>query len=343
MTTSQSPRVGIRDVALAAGVSIATVSNVYNRRGKISETTRRKVMAVGDRLGYRPNQTGQALRSGRTNVLAVVASFRDPAVAEASFMPCFRSIVAGAAAGAAEAGYAITIGRATADGRVDTRLSHDGIIIVDPMPSDPIVERELALGTPVVAVGGYGSRPGAKLSSVRLDVRGGLPKVLDDWAQFAGGGENRPTMFLGPRLDHFTNDAVAAFQGWCAEHGISAQGGALEPGEALLDAAVRLLSAKVRPTAVQCMNESYSAAVLHAAAQLGVAVPEELRVATIGNPNGLGAQVGVDYLATDPVENGALAATLMVELLQGEAAESMSLPLPLIPRRQGDVADMLAS
>ena len=48
-------RVTIKDIAEMAGVSTATVSMVINAKdGKISETTRERVMKVVNELGYRP-------------------------------------------------------------------------------------------------------------------------------------------------------------------------------------------------------------------------------------------------------------------------------------------------
>ncbi|WP_282847268.1 LacI family DNA-binding transcriptional regulator [Microbacterium oxydans] len=327
MPESPSHRVRIRDVALAAGVSAATVSHVYNERGRVSEATRLRVKAVGDRLGYEPNQTGKALRMGRTNVIAVVASFRDPGITEASFMPCFRNILAGAAVEAGARGLAVTTGRAGADGRVATTLAYDGIVVVDPMPSDPVVERALSLGRPVVAVGGYDDRPGARVQSIRLGIRAALPAYLDGIAR--EGDEVRPSIFVGPRLDHFTNDAIAGFQRWCASQQIVPQGGALEPGESLDDAARRMLAGRVPPTVVHCMNESFSAAMVRAAERAGIDVPNRLRVTTVGDPDGLSAQRGVDYFATDPFRNGALAVRALAELIGGETARELVLDLPV--------------
>lgn len=319
-------RVRIRDVALAAGVSVATVSHVYNQRGRVSDSTRVRVKAIGERLGYQPNQTGQALRRGRANVLAIVPSFRDPRITEASFMPCFRAMVAGAASGAGEKGFAVTVARAEADGQVATTLSYDGLIVVDTMPSDPIVEREARVGRPVVAIGGYDERPDARVHAMRLGIRDALPAYLDTMR--TGGGALRPSMFVGPRWDHFANDAIASFQRWCAQHGVSPQGGALEAAETLDDAAMRIVSGKKPPTVVHCLNEAFSAAILRAAERRGLDVPSQLRVTTVGDPGGLSAQRGVDYFATDPFENGALAARTLASMVAGGDAPAVQLDLP---------------
>ena len=50
-----SQPVTIRDVAELAGVSTATVSNVINSTGKVSEPTREKVRAAIQRMKWTPN------------------------------------------------------------------------------------------------------------------------------------------------------------------------------------------------------------------------------------------------------------------------------------------------
>lgn len=45
-------KVTIRDIAREAGVSPATVSNVFNGKNKISEKTRELVLAIAQRRGY---------------------------------------------------------------------------------------------------------------------------------------------------------------------------------------------------------------------------------------------------------------------------------------------------
>ena len=51
----KSQRVTIRDLADLAGVSTATVSNVMNSTGKVSEPTKAKVRAAIQRMKWTPN------------------------------------------------------------------------------------------------------------------------------------------------------------------------------------------------------------------------------------------------------------------------------------------------
>jgi DNA-binding LacI/PurR family transcriptional regulator len=61
----------LKDVALLAGVSVKTVSNVVNDYPYVRPVTRAKVQQAIAELGYRPNMTARNLRSGRSGVIAL--------------------------------------------------------------------------------------------------------------------------------------------------------------------------------------------------------------------------------------------------------------------------------
>lgn len=66
--------VTLRDVALAAGVSINTVSRALNGKPDVSEQTRERVLAVAERLGYKPNRLAQGLRGKKVGTIGVVVA-----------------------------------------------------------------------------------------------------------------------------------------------------------------------------------------------------------------------------------------------------------------------------
>lgn len=73
-TPAAGARIGVRDVARAAGVSAQTVSRVINEHPHIRPETRARVLAAMARLDYRVNNAARALGTRTTRTLGVIAS-----------------------------------------------------------------------------------------------------------------------------------------------------------------------------------------------------------------------------------------------------------------------------
>src|SRR5438128_4043499 len=83
------PRATIREVASAAGVSIATVSRVLNGRPDVAPATREAVLRAVRDQRFSTNRSARALSGGRTGLVGVTLP-----VVEAAY---FSQILAGAA------------------------------------------------------------------------------------------------------------------------------------------------------------------------------------------------------------------------------------------------------
>src|SRR5258708_38505508 len=64
----------IRDVAKAAGVSTATVSNVLNKTGKVGRRTHSLVLSAVKRLGYFPDGHARPLASRESRTMGILVS-----------------------------------------------------------------------------------------------------------------------------------------------------------------------------------------------------------------------------------------------------------------------------
>lgn len=71
----------IKDVARVAGVSVATVSRVFNNRGYLSDEVRAKVSAAMKQLDYQPNDLARSLHCQRSNIFGLIV----PAVSHPFF------------------------------------------------------------------------------------------------------------------------------------------------------------------------------------------------------------------------------------------------------------------
>ena len=72
MPNAEDARPGVKQVAKVAGVSIATVSNVLNGRGRVSAETIDRVRAAMAELGYVRNEAARQLRAGQSRHVGIV-------------------------------------------------------------------------------------------------------------------------------------------------------------------------------------------------------------------------------------------------------------------------------
>ncbi len=63
---------GIKDIAKLTGLSVATVSRVFNESPLVSKKTKQKVLKAAEELDYQPNMTAAALRSGKSKIIGVI-------------------------------------------------------------------------------------------------------------------------------------------------------------------------------------------------------------------------------------------------------------------------------
>src|SRR5690606_31269009 len=128
--TGPHMKVTIRDVAREAGVSVATVSRVFNRSGPVREPTRQRILEVADRLRYVPDSAARSLITRRTGTLGVLL----PELYGEFFSEVIRGID-----GAAQArGYHVLLSSSHANrGEIVTALRAmrgrvDGLVVMSP-------------------------------------------------------------------------------------------------------------------------------------------------------------------------------------------------------------------
>ncbi len=94
----------IDDVARESGVSVSTVSRILNNKPDVSETTRRRVQAVIEKLGYVPNLQAQGLAAGRSRMISLLFPME-----HAQFTQLELDFFVGAAAAAGKRGYFLNL------------------------------------------------------------------------------------------------------------------------------------------------------------------------------------------------------------------------------------------
>ncbi|UBU49965.1 LacI family DNA-binding transcriptional regulator [Cobetia amphilecti] len=75
---SSSKRVTITEVAKEANVSIAAVSRAMNPEGSSSPEMRSRILAVAERMGYKPNRLARGIKSQSSLIGILVTNFENP-------------------------------------------------------------------------------------------------------------------------------------------------------------------------------------------------------------------------------------------------------------------------
>ena len=144
----------IVDVARAAGVSPATVSNALTENRHVDAETRERVKAAARRLGYTPDLRAQRLRTGQANTIAILSSMPFAVAAGPSRLGFLMEVAAVAASVALENGLALVLVPPSEFTRVPIEsLDINGAIVIEPLQDEPEVARLRARGLTVVAIG----------------------------------------------------------------------------------------------------------------------------------------------------------------------------------------------
>lgn len=207
--------VTIVDIAQALGVSKTTVSSALHGSGRVSETTRAKVRAMAEAMGYVSNRAAQRLRGGQHHTvgLQIPSDVRDFAF--------YMEFAFGAAAVAADHEKDILLLYGPASERRHA-LAVDGLLTIDPTPDTFPVDVAEKHDFPIVTVGHYeGPGAAAVAGTVSADHNNLVKQVLDELVRrgastpglVATEGRSEPTWML---------QIIDGYNEWCETRGIDA-------------------------------------------------------------------------------------------------------------------------
>jgi DNA-binding LacI/PurR family transcriptional regulator len=325
----------MRDVAALAGVSLKTVSRVVNLQPHIRPEVAGRVRAAIAELGWVPNPSARALRTGRTGVVAVaVPHLRSPYAAlltEAIVNEATRRGLQSAVEPTGERG-----GRRIASAVRSIGSSVDGVVVVGPLadappdllrPTDPVVAVQAGADVPVDAVD-VDLVEAASLLARHLVVMGRTRPLLLGWDRFHGGDAEMTHALVGAG---FGADVARVDGPRTRADGAAAT-------RALLDGGLRT-------DALVCGSDELAVGALAVLAEAGIAVPDDVMVCgfdniedgafttpsltTIDPLPGRLARVALDLLTdrlTSARRDGARRVVSQVELVRRESTMGAGLP-----------------
>ncbi|WJM16351.1 LacI family DNA-binding transcriptional regulator [Microbacterium arborescens] len=272
-------RVGVRDVAAAAGVSTQTVSRVINDHPHIRPETRERVITAMSELGYRVNNAARALGTATTRTIGVIASDTDlygPAAGIGALERAARSAgrwIATAYADGSDAGSV----SAAADHLLAQGV--DGIVVVAPHTAALAVLAAASLGVPVVPLHARVDAAGERASGGDRGAEGAALAV----DHLLDAGHRRIAHLSGPAawLEAVARDTGA--ESALARRGLQIAGQwrgdwSAGSGAALAPEIAGAIGAAAGPTAVVVANDQMALGLISGLARLGLDVPADVSV-----------------------------------------------------------------
>lgn len=326
-------RVGIKDVASAAGVSSTTVSHVLNDVDgvRVADDTRARVRDAADRLGYSPSRIARSLRLQRTHTIGLLSD-------QIAATPFAGEIILGAQTVAAERHINLVLfdtgggGDRVEDDAItalhDFRV--DGVLYARMYHQDVQLPAALA-GLPTVLLDAWspdGAHPG-----VVPDETGGARAAIEE---LIGLGHTR--------IGYLDNaDDIPATRGRMSGYrdALKAAGIRFNPALVAVEesvsgggyrAARALLTRANRPTALFCFNDRMAMGAYRAAAETGLVIPRDLSVVSFDNQVLIaeGLYPALTTVALPHQEMGRWAATTLLDLVDEITVAPARYPGPTV-------------
>jgi LacI family transcriptional regulator len=333
---SMVTKVGIRDVAKAAGVSVTTVSHALNTTGgsRVKAETQEHVRAVAKDLGYAPNRLASGLRNHRSQILGLVSD-------EITTTPFAGAMIRGAQDAAYERGYVLmvvnsgldnelesreirTLQQHQVDGIVYARMYHQGVSLPEEVGTLPTVLLDAVSAD-------------RSISSVVPDEVAAAETAVEALIE---AGHTRFGMMSNVDDIPATHGRLKGYRNALSRHGLTFDPLHVTTGVADTtggrQSALELLQLPDRPTALFCFSDRVAMGAYQAASALGLRIPEDLSIVGMDNLELIAAALwpGLTTVALPHYEMGRWAVTRLLDDLEGAGAAPVQekLACPLIER-----------
>lgn len=270
--------VTLRDVAERAGVSSATVSRVLSDKPHVSKDTRRRVLDAVEELGYRPNRVARSLRVQRSRIIGLIISD--------ILNPFFTSLVRAVEDTAFEHGYGVFLCNSDEDVEkesvyIDLMLAESvaGVIAVPTQETESPCRKLVEIGVPLVSVD-------HRMRDLEVDTV--LVNNVEASANLVAGlirqGNRRIAGVFDRDGSTSGRERKAGYLQALRTHGIAVMPDLVRSGSASIAfgyrATCEILALADPPSALFASNNLLFLGVLKAIQERGLAVPEDIALAS---------------------------------------------------------------
>jgi LacI family transcriptional regulator, repressor for deo operon, udp, cdd, tsx, nupC, and nupG len=317
----QSAAATIEDVALQAGVSMATVSRALRGMPNVAEATRDRVLSVAKALNYRPDPHASRLAAGRTHAVGMAVPWLGRWY--------FSQVVSGARDAFAAAGYDLLL-FGVGSGEERSRFVHewgvldkrvDGLLLVDLRLDPAELDAVRNAGTTVVSVGDrYDDFPSVTVDN-NLGAAVAVQHLLNLGHREIGLIGDMP----GPLPFSVPSDRRDGWAAALTEADLQAAGRFTVDGGHR--AMTQLLAARKRPTAVFAMSDEMAMGAIKAVRDHGLSVPDDLSIVGFDGHE-LAEVMELTTVSQPVVESGRRAGEFLLRTIKGKSTPNSTTEVP---------------
>ena len=318
----------IYDVAREANVSMATVSRVVNGNPNVKPTTRKKVLEVIERLGYRPNAVARGLASKKTTTVGVIL----PDVSSTFVAELARGIEDIATM------YKYNIILSNSDQNMDKELhllntmlgkQVDGIVFMGGNIEEAHVTEFEKSPVPIVLAGSI--EKSQTIPSVNIDYE---QAAYDATEAFIQKGHEKIALLIGPLREPINAEkklegykralqdaSIPYHEEWVIEGDYTYDSG--------LEAFERLLELDNKPTAIFAGSDEMALGIVHGAQDKGYHVPQDVEVISSDSTRlALMVRPQLTSVVQPLYDIGAVAMRLLTKYMNKEEVTDHTVVLP---------------
>ncbi|EEZ2310576.1 DNA-binding transcriptional regulator CytR [Escherichia coli] len=271
----------MKDVALKAKVSTATVSRALMNPDKVSQATRNRVEKAAREVGYLPQPMGRNVKRNESRTILVIV----PDICD----PFFSEIIRGIEVTAANHGYLVLIGDCAHQNQqektfIDLIITKqiDGMLLLGSrLPFDASIEEQRNL-PPMVMANEFA--PELELPTVHID---NLTAAFDAVNCLYEQGHKRIGCIAGPEEMPLCHYRLQGYVQALRRCGIMVDPQYIARGDFTFEAGSKamqqLLDLPQPPTAVFCHSDVMALGALSQAKRQGLKVPEDLSIIGFDN------------------------------------------------------------
>ncbi|MDQ0156561.1 catabolite control protein A [Robertmurraya andreesenii] len=318
----------IYDVAREANVSMATVSRVVNGNPNVKPATRKKVLEVISRLGYRPNAVARGLASKKTTTVGVII----PDISS----PFFAELARGIEDIATMYKYNIILSNSDQNKDKELHLLNtmlgkqvDGIVFMSGNITKEHVEEFEKSPVPIVLAGSIEET--GQVPSVNIDYEQG---AYDAVSSFVEKGHKKIAFVIGPLHEPINEKKnLNGYKRALEEAGIEYNEELIVEGDYTYDSGIeafeKLLELENKPTAIYVGSDEMALGVIHGAEDKGYQIPEDFEVISSDNTRlALMVRPQLTSVVQPLYDIGAVAMRLLTKLMNKEKVSEHTVILP---------------